>query len=270
MVKVKHILVGLALLGGAVFLHQGLDSELKVVEYNIETPKVSNNLKVMVLADIHSQGSTNQRIQDELEYHRPDVVLLVGDIVEGLDGTIKNELDMIDLISNIGGKYKTYFVQGNHDGEVSKSFMDNLGVKVLTNQQDTIDIKDSKLVISGLDEAVTAEEMLENRRQLGHLNPFYYNILMVHRPDFYEELHNKGEDLIISGHTHGGLWSVPVLVEGLIVRNQDWFNRYVGGYYKTDEGRIIVSRGVEFSRAGLPPRFYTDPEIVIVNINPRK
>ena len=88
-----------------------------------------------------------------------------------------------------------------------------------------------------------------------------YSILLTHRPEQVMRYH--GYDLIVSGHTQGGVFQIPYILNGLYAEDQGWFPEYAGGRYEFDEKTMIVSRGL--SKPGFK-KIFIPPEIVIINI----
>ena len=87
-----------------------------------------------------------------------------------------------------------------------------------------------------------------------------FKILLSHHPEYYEPfLKDKGIDLIISGHAHGG--QVRIGNQGLYSPGQGLFPKYTSGIH---DGKLIVSRGIAGTE--LFPRINNKPEIVYIKI----
>ena len=65
-----------------VFL--ALDSRLRVVTYEVTTADVTSPVRLAVLTDLHScaYGENQQRLLHAVDAQKPDLVALVGDIVD--------------------------------------------------------------------------------------------------------------------------------------------------------------------------------------------
>ena len=92
--------------------------------------------------------------------------------------------------------------------------------------------------------------------------------MAVHEPFVFEEFTpDSWGDLMLSGHTHGGVIRVPVLGPlfthegGLFPERSDDF---VYGRYNTAGSPLIVSAGLENSNV---LRINNQPELVIIDIN---
>jgi predicted MPP superfamily phosphohydrolase len=92
-----------------------------------------------------------------------------------------------------------------------------------------------------------------------------YRILIAHRPDLIERY--TGFDLVVSGHTHGGLLRIPGLLNGLIAPGQGFFPKLTGGVYPRGDTTLVISRGL--SRHLVRPRICNRPEIVLIELGPQ-
>ena len=89
-----------------------------------------------------------------------------------------------------------------------------------------------------------------------------YNILLIHTPlylrEMYDELSLSKFNLVLSGHTHGGL--LPYFIKGhrgLIDPCKGLFPAYVRGYHHYKNTDFIISSGIiKFSNtSGFLERF---------------
>ncbi len=88
-------------------------------------------------------------------------------------------------------------------------------------------------------------------------------VLMVHEPDIFPRIPAR-VSLTLAGHTHGG--QVRVLGYAPVVPSR-YRNRFVYGHIVEDGRHLIVSSGLGVS--GLPVRFGSPPEIVVVDLGGR-
>ncbi len=281
--------VALAFLILAVF---ALDARLKTVEYEIQSEKIENRVRIALVTDLHSckYGKDQKKLISALEKQKPDVVLLGGDI---FDDSVSDS-NAEKFISGIAGKYPCYYVTGNHewlcedDSFLSKmSFLEENGVKILNGISETVEINGEKINICGIDDpslrmiegynkfdglgARTVDgqgdydwidklDSLDEISQNGN-----YTLLLSHRPEYFEKYSKYNFDLVLSGHAHGGQWRVPFLINGLFSPNQGFFPDYAGGRYDSDSMTMIVSRGLARETTFIP-RIFNRPELVIIDI----
>lgn len=73
-------------------------------------------------------------------------------------------------------------------------------------------------------------------------------------------------DLVLSGHTHGGLIRLP-FVGGMYAPMQGWFPEYDRGYFRLGEHmQMVISAGL--AGHGIIPRINNPPEIVVIDLVP--
>ena len=251
------------------------DNRLKIVNYKIKTDKVTDDVKIALVADLHCclYGENQSEIIAAIDKHKPDVVLLAGDIFD--DYYINDNSDI--LINDIAQKYKTYYVSGNHEWWSGKmyeyfEYLEDAGVTVLRGNSENLMINDNTILISGIDDPEvnvydtsykTYEEQLKMVAE--DISSESYNILLTHRPENANQYFGYDFDLVLSGHAHGGQARVPFILNGLYAPNQGFFPELAGGEYDFDNKKMIVSRGLSRENTELP-RIFNRPELVIVSL----
>lgn len=255
---------------------------LIVRSYTEITNKVSSPVRLAVLTDLHSSfyGKGQKRLLRAIQEQQPDLLLLVGDIVDDLvpvEGAKQ-------LLSVIGIEYPCYYVAGNHEhrsgrADSIKSMIRSYGVTVLEGSGETVEVNAQKVQIYGVDDPegfgnppyVRHPAPLQWKRQLrtcrAKLDGTIYAVLLSHRPELAKEYRHCGFDLVVAGHAHGGQVRIPGIVNGLLAPNQGLFPKYVGGRYALGETAMIVSRGL--CRNHLP-RVFNPPELVVIDLRPAR
>lgn len=271
---VDNLLVILIILIVLAIIIIAVRDDLKVVTYNIFSNKVSNEITIALLTDLHSccYGKDQQELLGILEKHQPDVVLFGGDIFDDRTG-IKNSLDLVSLVSQ---KNNCLYVTGNHEARINhidvvKSLVSSYAVTVLDGKNKIVNVKSSIVQIFGVDDPEI--DIDEYERQLDkckdNIDNSLFSILLVHRPEQIAEYEKCGFDLVVAGHTHGGQVRIPFVINGLYSSYQGFFPKYAGGLYEINKTKMIVSRGLA-RRHVLVPRVFNRPEFVIIKIKPKK
>lgn len=258
-----------------IIIVAAFDNRLKTVNYKIKTDKISDDVKIALIADLHCclYGENQSEIITAIDKHKPDAVLLAGDI---FDDYYINDNSHI-LINDIVKKYKTYYVSGNHEwwsGRMYEYFkyLKNVGVTVLRGNNDCLTVNDTTIVISGIDDPEVNKYDTSHKTYEGQLKtvgknivPEYYNILLTHRPENINQYIDYNFDLVLSGHAHGGQGRIPFILNGLYAPNQGFFPKLAGGEYDFNNKKMIVSRGLSRENTELP-RIFNRPELVIVSL----
>ncbi len=282
MKKKKRMIVGISVLFLLIgLIAPGFYNELNIQRYAIETDKLEHNIRVAFIADLHSCrfGDGEQILLDAIHEQKPDIVLLGGDI---FDDQLPDDNTKM-FLAGIAGRYPCYYVTGNHEywsGEKAfaekMAILEQFGVIRLIDESVAITVRNEKLHIYGADDpdarrisSAISRQVKSPAEQVADLLLFGsedgYTILLTHRPGsirFYAEC---GIDLVLCGHTHGGQWRIPGLLNGLFAPDQGLFPAYAGGQYEENGSIMIVSRGLARESTRIP-RFYNRPELVIVDV----
>ena len=249
---------------------------LTVKHYRVHTDKfeAGDSLRIVLVADLHSHiyGHGQGDLISVIEGQSPDIIVLAGDIADDVAPFDGAKL----LVSGIADIAPVFYVSGNHEywsGDIEniKETIRALGVAVLEDEYKEIEISGIALVVAGADdpEWVHYEDkaglkpMDESFKELAHKGQF--KILVAHRPELIETYKGYSFDLVLSGHTHGGVVRIPLLSNGLFAAHQGWFPKYVGGVYKHDGLTHIVSRGVSFNPK--TPRIFNPPEVSVIDVS---
>lgn len=271
-IKLKKIVVVLSLI--IIFLAVSFYSGLTVKHYKVKSSKLScdRNIRIVMLSDLHSciYGKNQIKLINKIEEQKPDIIFMVGDIADDVTPIDGTKL----LLNEIVKSAPCYYVSGNHefwsnDIDGIKELFRSYGVEVLDGESNKIEVKNQKFNICGIDDPY----VLNSDERNGYselLVPFKslssseFNILLAHRPEYIEEYLKYDFDLVLSGHTHGGQWRIPFILNGLYAPDQGLFPKYAGGLYNHNNLVHIVSRGLSFNPH--LPRIFNPPEIVTIDL----
>lgn len=270
MKKKRFILILAAvLIVVAVF---ALDCRLRVVEYEVVSPKLEGEVRLALVTDLHScrYGEGQVVLIDKIGEYSPNAVLLGGDIFD-------DEMDNTNaeaFVKRVSERYDTYYVSGNHEWWSNEAYelfdiLEECGVTVLRG--DSVRLEEG-IVLSGIDDPdvdeydSTATPWSEQLDRVGEdIDGEAFNLLLSHRPERAEDYFEYGFDLVLSGHAHGGQFRIPPVLNGLFAPNQGLFPRFAGGEYEFGEGTLIVSRGLSRENQ-IVPRLFNRPELVFVTL----
>ena len=251
---------------------------LVVRTYTLETAKLDQPVRLLLLTDLHStvHGRDQRALIDLVRAQAPDAVLLAGDIADDEVPHRGTEL----LLEAVAGEYPCFYVTGNHEfwaegtEEILEMFR-HYGVTVLAGTWSDLTVRGQTIRIFGVDdpegfeaapgEAVPAGWLEQWETCRAGLEEGTFSVLLSHRPELTELYRGSGFDLVVSGHAHGGQVRVPLLLNGLYAPNQGFFPQYAGGLYDLDGTALAVSRGLSISRL---PRVFNPPEAVVIDLIP--
>ncbi len=251
---------------------------LTVNTYNIKTDKLNNKVKFVLISDLHNKefGENNIDLVNLIKEQSPEFIAVDGDMVNDTADTRKAVTRLLPQLCDIA---PVYYVLGNHEKsypqydelideikESNTTFLDNEMVSFTTKNGETI-------TIGGLSDYPYYEyEAPEYDNPARHfLDSFIeqekdnYSILLSHQPEtYFWGLKDKNIDLMLCGHTHGGLIRLP-FVGGLFAPNQEFLPEYDMGYFNSGTVEMIITSGLGNS-IGIP-RIGNPPEICVIEIN---
>lgn len=236
---------------------------LKTVEYKIETEKLDAPVKIAFLSDLHNSlyGKGQSELIGRVEEFGADIVIFGGDLFDSCYDE-KNSWLLVDALVN---KYPCYYAVGNHemrgkDCDIIKAAMAEKGVVVLEDDTRLIEINGQKLRICGT-------ENVSDKNAVSQLDD-NFSLLIHHFPGDFPEMSEKGFDLILSGHAHGGQWRIPYILNGFFAPDEGFFPKYAGGFYSENGTDMIVSRGLGKNLYSyIIPRIFNNPELLFITVN---
>ena len=240
---------------------------VRVTEYEISSPKIENNLRVVFLSDTHlGVQKSMQRVKDlkSLVHDQdPDLIILGGDILNDHLEWLQEEARIMQGMQAGLGKYA---VLGNHEfyagADDSRDFFARAGFTLL--EDETEKLSETNIEIIGVSDPAPHGRFRQHQenvtRQLtSRLDPDKYNILVSHRPWGFEIARDAGVDLHLAGHTHKG----QIFPFRFFVRLK---YDHVYGIRRLNDSALIVTSGA--GSWGPPIRVLAPPEIVLVKISP--
>lgn len=278
------------------------NQKFKETFYCVSSLKVNNKIRVIQISDLHNASFVNDsKLVDRIGKLKPDAIIYTGDMV---DSQTNIDDDVINLCKTLAKVAPSYFIYGNneveknYDGPLTQENLDkkfgfndtnrdpqklleltddfaknleNVGVKVLKNSMDTLTIGSTTVDIYGV---LTSNPSSfwsyagESYSDFIYQNGNNLKIMAIHEPIVFEKYKpDTWGDLMLAGHTHGGLCKIPYIgplytTEGGILPARK--GCYVYGRYEVQGRPLIVNSGLDNTNFF---RINNQPEIVIVDIN---
>lgn len=252
------------------------DVRLKTVHYTITSDKIKKPVRLALITDLHSckYGTAQRTLIDAVNKEKPDIVLLGGDI---FDDEIPDDNTKVFLTA-IAKRYPCYYVTGNHEywsmrSDEMLAWLYEHGIEDIGGKMIRTNINANDISISGLndpDQARYTDEGIGMKAELDELtkdmDTATFNVLLTHRPSFVSLYKDRGYELILAGHAHGGQWRIPGILNGTFAPDEGWLPKYAGGRYSLGSGtEMIVSRGLARESTRVP-RIFNRPELVIIDL----
>ena len=260
------ILILLAI--GMEYIKEIGTKKVMVKEYNLSSKKISNeldSLKIVHISDLHYGTTIHQKelqeIVNKINYISPDIVLLSGDLLSKNVDIKENEITK--YLKDINVTIGKYAVSGNED------FKNNLWQNILSNSDfkiidDTYELiyKNSyePIILSGISTNLVNKnnisEKVASTKDFISKNENYYSILVLHEPDFIDDIDLNSYDLVLSGHSHNGYINLPIIKNLFLEAGS---KKYYEPYYKKGNTDIYISNGLGTSSYSY--RFNNRPSI---------
>ncbi|MBQ7542170.1 MAG: metallophosphoesterase family protein [Clostridia bacterium] len=242
--------------------------------YSIRCDKVSDNIRIIELADLHNKefGENNEKLVRKIESLHPDLIVYAGDMMNYQDDDYSVLFTLSDQLSEIAPIYACY---GNNELDQflfrDRTFTGQLAehnVRMLSNEALIVEVGGSVVQLIAVSDDVKQFDVKTNnaKKFLDSLDPTSNcRICLTHYPElFLEKLLDRGIDVAFTGHAHGGLIRLP-RIGGLYSSGEGFLPEFTSGVVQTDDGaQVVVSRGL--GNSGFIPRINNQPELVVTDI----
>lgn len=254
---------------------------LDVTSYHIESEKINEDVHIVMIGDVHDgHCQIKQKVIEQIEELKPDLILCVGDIID--DGS-QNDKDTLAFLKSLTEISDVYMSLGNHEiayyQEHSQDFkhLSEIGVTLLEEEYVDITIHNQKIRLGGMYHyafsqmtgGITKEDM-NNSQTYQFLDDMIdtesFQLMMAHRPDsfIFADANQWNIDLVVSGHNHGGQIILP-FIGGLYAPEEGFFPTYDYGLFQLNHMQMLITRGISSSGEYLP-RFNNPGEIVYITL----
>lgn len=232
------------------------------------------NIKIIHISDIHYSQNYNNKILDkliiEIKNKQPNYICITGDLIDTYNITKTQKFtSFTNWLIKLSKICKVIISPGNHEYVEYKnknyiyqkdiSWLENINDNIILLNNETKEINDITFIGFNPTYKYYYEDKEKNKlKKTDKLNELInkskskYNILLIHTPSFitnkenYDKIENRNKlDLILCGHTHGGL--IPSFVPGnfgIISPNKKLFPKNVRGKIKIGNTILIISSGV--------------------------
>lgn len=256
---VGSIVVGLLIVLFAWGTYNAYSPVVRNLEINID--KKGEPLKFVVASDFHLGILSNkkhlQRFVELSNKENPDVVLLVGDLVD--DDPVWFVKDgMNEVMKQLKATYGVYGVLGNHEyyGGKIPLFVEEMKEANVQILMDETILVGNRFYLTGQEDVTN-----KNRMTIDELKPKDGTlpwVVMNHTPNNLNLPEEAGVDFHLSGHSHlGQLWPNNLITNRIFELDY--------GYLQKDQMHALVSSGFGFW--GPPTRIGSRSELWVINVN---
>ena len=271
--------------------------------YSTSSLKVNNKVRIIQISDLHNcvYGKDNSKLIDRVTKLKPDLIIYTGDCIDADASTNDRVISLCEALAKVA---PSYYIYGNN--EVEKYYNDPLtqdsidamlgfedtervpsklleitdeltealeavGVNVLKNSSATVTVGTTQVDVFGI--LTSNPSSFWSYAGEGFANHIYNDtnnlkITAIHEPNVFEEYTpDSWGDIMLAGHTHGGVVKIPFIGPlyapglGLLPGRS---GHYVTGRYEVQGRPLIISSGLENKNVF---RINNAPELVVVDIN---
>ena len=211
-------------------------------------PSSFDGLTLLHISDLHVDisGGAMQRLIALLPSLAYDLCVLTGDYRGKTFGPIDATIEgMARVCAHIVAPI--YGVLGNHDSIRMVPALEEMGIRMMLNEAETLERGDQRIHLVGIDDAHYFR--VDNiEKAVSHLSGEEFSILLSHTPEIYRQAAHADFDLLLSGHTHGGQiclpGAIPITLDSALPRRMGsgfWKYRDMVGYTSVGVGSSMVA-----------------------------
>lgn len=251
------------------------DDYLQVRYVNLYNKKVHNDLKLLVIGDVHISDLVSLKkiklLKKQILREKADYVIFTGDLIDSVEEINNKEsiFKLKTLLESASEISKTIVILGNHDYIHRKKY--NSYIKEISNLIKSINrvtlldndiYSDNKIWIMGYTETVEYygkekynynnfyEDFIKHDLLYKNIDENVPTVAVTHSPEFSNSSKClnlfKDYDLILCGHTHDGCipFGLGNFNRGIISPKKKLFPKNTRGVRKVGNNYILITGGV--------------------------
>ena len=228
-----------------------------------------DGFRIVQVSDMHI-GPTLKRafvetVVDVVNSANADIVVVTGDLVDGLPADLRGDLEPMQTIRS---KHGVFYVTGNHeyywDAHGWQREAKSLGMQTLANSHSLVRAGRARLLVGGVNDLHAGrffpEDASDPHAAMNGAPAHDFSVLLAHQPRSCYEGARAGWKLQLSGHTHGGQFYPWNFFVGLA-------HPFTVGLGKWEDMWVYVSRGTGYW--GPPLRLGIPSEVTAITLRRR-
>ena len=230
------------------------------ITIDVDKPIDGGEYRMVAISDVHLGFGTTRsdlaRYVDIINSHNPDVVVIVGDLIDNSIEPVVRD-GMLKEFERITAKDGIYMVPGNHE---YISGIDECMEHISSSRVHLL--RDSVVKLSSGVQIIGRDDSFRLRRKpldslLMDADTALPMVVLDHQPKSISESVEHGVDIHISGHTHRGqVWPLNWITDAMYEQSH--------GYRRWGEMHVIVSSGL--SLWGPPFRIGSRSELWVIDL----
>lgn len=236
--------------------------EIKNITVTIPNlPEGWKGKKIVQLSDVHLghvyRDGFMKNIVEKINTIKPEMVVITGDLFDGMDGNLAPLAKPLDDIESRDG---VFFVTGNHETYLGvKDVSEALSkTKVRVMQDEVIDVDGLKLIGINYPDQDENKDIVATLKTMEEKFKGFPNIFLYHSPVNIDKFKESGVNLQLSGHTHDGQLFPINYITRMMYKGYDY------GLYQMGAYTLYTTNGT--GTWGPPMRTGSIPEIVAITL----
>lgn len=258
---VKLLILLFVLIVGTILYSRFIGTKgLKIKEYLIidkDLPDSFSGLKIAHISDIHYGQTTDKydlkNIVKSVNEYKPDIIVITGDLLDqDMEYTEQDIKDIVYYLLKLDASMGKYIIMGNHDNtqDIYNEIVAKSGFTNLNENNEILYYKgNDPILIAGMSTGEysnkTAQEKVDEAINTIKLKNINYSILIMHEPDYIDEIEYDNFDLALAGHSHNGQVRFPIIGALILPPHAE---NYYDEYYKLNDTDLYISSGIGTSR----------------------
>jgi predicted MPP superfamily phosphohydrolase len=223
-----------------------------------------DGFRIAQVSDVHHSSLVGldevRRVVELATGARADMIALTGDYTTASRQYIE---PCAEALAALAAPHGVWAVLGNHDHKtdptLTRAALKRRGINVIDNANTRLARGGDELQLAGIGDYSWVDT--DWGRAFAGVDRRRPTVLLSHQPSVLDRPETEGVSLILSGHTHGGQVSLPLV--GTPVAHLNEF-KYVRGRFERGATQLYVTRGT--GTIGLPLRFGARPEIAVLRL----
>ncbi len=262
----------------AVFVIWGYFGSRRLVVKHVKVtipdlPPELEGVRIVQLSDLHIGPHTPpahvRRIVKAVEAAEGDLLVFTGDQVDDYDRDVAH---FGRAFGHLRASMGVFAIAGNHDiyagWEGVREGMAKAGMTVLVNDAVPVTRGDATLWVAGTGDPAARQWGVTDPnapapdldKTMAKIPPGAISLVLAHNPALWPGLVERGASLTLSGHTHHGQFSIPML---------NWclaspFLEFAMGMHTRAASTLYINPGTNYW--GLPLRVGAWPEVSVVTL----
>jgi uncharacterized protein len=222
---------------------------IEIRENIVSSPRLPasfDGFTILHISDLHidTNDGAMSRLADLLPPLVYDICVMTGDFRGQSFGAFDRA---IAGLARVCAHFSApaYGVLGNHDSVRMVPPMEDLGIRMLLNECETLARGHDRIYLAGIDDA-HLYRVHSIEKAAAAIPDEAFSILLSHTPEVYREAAHAGFDLLLAGHTRGGQLCLPggvaVTLDAVLPRRMGrdaWTYGAMAGYTSVGVGSCV-------------------------------